>query len=82
MKHLLVLATVTLAGCADPTVWVKPLAVSECLSADPQWTDLPDSDVTRSQVSRNYQTNKEAFKSIRSNRAICRAGLKAAQDKG
>jgi len=80
MKRLIVFATLALMGCGgDPTVMVKPLSVAECTSADPQWKELPDSDVTRSQISRNYQTNKEAFKSMRSNRAICRAGLKAAQ---
>lgn len=83
MKRLILLATAALAGCGgDPTVWMKPIAPSECTSRDPDWKELPDSDVTRSQISRNYQTNKEAFKSMRSNRAICRAGLQAAQSKG
>jgi len=71
-----------LAGCSgDPPVVVTGLAgvPGECTSADPVWQQLPDSDVRRSEAARNLQTNKEAFKSMRSNRAICRAGLKAAQ---
>lgn len=71
-----------LAGCSGdvPVVMTSLASVpTECTSSDPNWKSLPDSDVTRSQAARNYQTNKEAFKSMRSNRAICRAGLKAAQ---
>jgi hypothetical protein len=80
MKALILIAAVMLAGCSNPVVVTSLAGVpNECLSSDPAWKQLPDSDVSRSEAARNYQTNKEAFKSMRSNRAICRAGLKAAQ---
>lgn len=82
----LCVVVVTLSGCSGdgvPVVMTSLAAApTECTSPDPAWKSLPDSDVTRSQAARNYQTNKEAFKTMRSNRAICRAGIKAAQDKG
>lgn len=86
MKRLILLATVVLAGCGGngvPVVWTKLAqteAPAECTNSDPKWTELPDADVKRSDAARNYQANKEAFKSMRSNRAVCRAGLKAQQE--
>lgn len=86
MKRLILLATVALAGCGGngvPVVWTKLAsteAPAECTTADPKWMPLPNRDVKQSELSRNYQTNKEAFKSMRSSRAVCRAGLKAQQE--
>lgn len=85
MKRLIVLATVALAGCGGDGVPIVMTSLAgtptECTSRDPRWTPLPDTDVTRSQAARNYQTNKEAFNAMRYRRAICRAGIKAAQGK-
>lgn len=86
MKRLIILATVALAGCGGNGVPVVMTSLAttqapgECTSSDPRWTPLPNSDVTRSQAARNYQTNKQAFNSMRSKRAVCRAGLKAQQN--
>jgi hypothetical protein len=84
IAYFAAMLAIVVSGCSgDGPVVMTSLASAptECTSSDPHWTELPDSDVTRSQAARNYQSNKEAFKSMRSNRAICRAGLKAAMRK-
>lgn len=54
-----------------------PVIASECTSADPMWVDLPDADVRRALVARNYLLNKDRYRSLLAKRLICRASLNA-----
>lgn len=81
MKSILILVAtcLLLAGCAadQPVPYLGIGMPAECTAADPSWVDLPDRDVTRSELARNYATNKERFRSVTRNRRICRAGIEA-----
>ncbi len=77
------LLAVVAAGCASQpekpmviTKIVKPSIPGECLSDDPEWTIPPDADERRSETARRERENKEGFFAMRSNRAVCRAGLR------
>lgn len=54
-----------------------PVIAAECRSPDPAWVDLPDADVRRSEVARNYRLNKDRYRSLLARRGICRASLAA-----
>lgn len=84
MSRLILLAALLLAGCADPqsfvfTKLVSPTVPAECLSLDPKWKDPPEADVKSDETARLTRTNKDNFNSMRSDRSVCRAGLKASQ---
>lgn len=83
---LLTMATIVcMAGCADPsapmisTKLAMPSVPHECLASDPSWTNPPDADEKRSDTARRERQNKDRFSSMRADRRICRAGLKAIQ---
>ena len=76
---------IALSGCADPS---KPMISTklamatlphECVASDPSWINPPDADEKRSETARRERQNKNSFSSMRADRRICRAGLKAIQ---
>lgn len=80
-----VLVAAMLSACAkDPPEVVLvsqapavPVIAAECMSAAPAWSDLPDTDVRRSEVARNYRLNKDRYRSLLAKRRICHASLDA-----
>jgi len=66
----------------DPMISTKLAMITpphECLSSDPAWSNPPDADEPRSETARRERKNKDSFNAIRSDRSVCRAGLKAIQ---
>jgi len=66
----------------DPMISTKVVTISpphECLSTDPAWANPPDADEPRSETARRERKNKDNFNALRSDRSVCRAGLKAIQ---
>ena len=79
---LLPLALAACAGTPPQPVIVSepptPIHVApECLSPDPAWTDLPDRDVTQSELARLWRRNRQAYRSIVAARAVCRVSIRA-----
>ena len=72
-------------GCADPSAPMVATKIAtitpphECLSSDPAWTNPPDADELRSDTARRERANKDKFNSMKNDRSVCRAGLKAIQ---
>lgn len=75
----------SLPGCSDPS---KPMISTklamatlphECVASDASWINPPDADEKRSETARRERKNKNSFTSMRADRRICRAGLKAIQ---
>lgn len=90
MKPLILLvAALALAGCKtteppEPVVQTKLVTIEplpECLVTDPDWIE-PTDDMRLKPAARRDQTNKENFNAMRSNRSVCREGLKANQNRG
>ena len=83
---VVVLVAVFVAACgkeppAAPVVVTldapAPIVAAECWSADPDWIEIPDADVRRSEGARNYARNKARFGDLRAARRICRKSLSA-----
>ncbi len=93
MRALAILLALPLAGCFGIGDEPPPAQIvtvtreirfeppAECTSADRQWTNLPDQDVARSMLARNYRLNKESHRSVLGNRAICRASIESYEGK-
>ena len=81
-QRLIVLAGLLLAGCAadsqQPSVSLSGVLPAECVQRDPRWQPLPERDVTRSELARNYAANKAHYRALLRARAVCRAGATAA----
>lgn len=52
-----------------------PVLPRECTQADPSWTSLPDTAVTKADLPRNYAKNSEAFTEVVGNRRVCRRAI-------
>jgi len=84
LVQMLSLVCMALAGCADtppePTIVVRNVEIApphECLTPDPDWRNPPAEGERSKETSRREQENKRQFNTMRSSRAVCRAGLKA-----
>jgi hypothetical protein len=83
----LVLAVLALGGCSSrpaPEIVVvaaeppRPVYPAECNPArDRGWQDLPDADVRRAELARNYAANRAGLRKLAASRRVCWAGLKA-----
>lgn len=79
-----VVVCILAGGCSNPQSFVftklaTPDIPPECLSSDPKWQNPPEEDIKADQTARLTRSNKEKFNSMRHDRSICRAGLKAIQ---
>ncbi|HRD78451.1 MAG TPA: hypothetical protein PK264_21350, partial [Hyphomicrobiaceae bacterium] len=54
-----------------------PLIAAECDEPDPDWSYLPDRDVRRAELARNYRINHDRYQAMKGRRGICRASLRA-----
>jgi hypothetical protein len=81
-----------LAACDDPfhpaapppvlvTKVVTPDLPAECTSPDPNWIDPPKGFEPIGHVAEREQKNHDHFSDMKSDRAVCRAGVKAAAAK-
>lgn len=87
---VLALATMPLAGCSlfhepapPPEIVFKNTTTTppdECESPDPEWHDPPQGFEPLPDIARRERANKDGFNAMRSNRAVCRAGLKASDN--
>jgi hypothetical protein len=90
MKHAHLFMSALALACAacakepppEPVIVFKsppaPSIAAECNDgSDPQWTELPDADVKRSDGARNYAANRTAFHLLKSKRRVCSASLRA-----
>jgi hypothetical protein len=76
----------SLAACASSPPPETAIAVpanpvtfpAECTAPDAAWQSLPDRDVTRSELVRNYAANRNAYSRILARRSVCRAAHSAA----
>lgn len=82
-----------LGGCAYLTPKPKPPIVvtkvvtpdvpEECTSDDPSWVNPPKGFEPTDATARRERRNKDHYEDVTSDRAVCRAGLKASpQTKG
>lgn len=80
---LIMLLVAGLAGCdktppevvVAPAERLHPAIAAECRTDDPAWRDLPDADIRRAEMARNYRANKDLYRSVLDRRRVCRASL-------
>lgn len=80
-----IILSLVLAGCATTPGPVSVLAsppkparlAPECTRADPAWAELPDRDVTQSELARLWRTNRGRYRAVIASRRVCRASVAA-----